>query len=316
MDERLKTLADLPALGAEAFGDQPAYRPSGRLAPPVTYRQVYDSARGIAAFLREHGVRPGDSVGIYAPNMHEWAVAFWGIVLAGGVVVPVDYHNGPAEIAHVFAETGARWAFTTRRLVANLARLGLEGTIILDAGEADGGLRFRDVQAHRPGDEPVCAPEPTEPAVIISTSGTGNRSVGVVLTHRSILAGLPCVLSGLAITGADRFLSVIHLSHTFEITCGLVLPFMTGASVAYARDIKYTTVFRCMEEVRPTVVLGVPSMFRMLLENAVQRVTGERALSLAVIDVDIARFPGVRDHYARMEARPAVRRVLAASSAA
>ena len=104
---------------------------------------------------------------------------------------------------------------------------------------------------------------------------------GVMLSHRGILSNLNGMLEVMDLDSNDRFLSVISLSHTFEITCGLILPFMIGSSVMYPRSLKYTAVFRGTQAFHPTVMLCVPAMFRMILENLIYKVAGVRCLSLA-----------------------------------
>ena len=73
----------------------------------VTYTQLWDRAARVAGGLREAGVQPGDRVALRLPNGTDWALAFWGTVLAGAVVVPVNLRFIPEEVAYVVEDSGA-----------------------------------------------------------------------------------------------------------------------------------------------------------------------------------------------------------------
>ncbi len=265
------------------FPELRAYQtPSGDEAD-LTYAEVLAGARKIASFLEKNGVGARDKVCLYAPNGPEWALAFWGVVLSGAVAVPVDPNSGPAEIGHILGDTGARWVFASWKAAGNLSGFGLRGVVIVD-GPANGDastLHLQRILKGSGGGDLVSDTAPESSAVIIYTSGTTMEPKGVILSHRGILSNLNGMLEVMDLDSNDRFLSVISLSHTFEITCGLILPFVIGASVMYPRSLKYTDVFRGMQAFRPTVMLCVPAMFRMILENLICKVVGVRCLSLA-----------------------------------
>ncbi len=247
-----------------------------------TYGDVHAVAGQLAGFLKAKGVSPQQKVCIYAHNRPEWPMAFWGIVLCGAVVVPIDPNSGAAEISHVLRDTGAQWIFTESSLARNLDGAYRRKLILIDgdAGKGPGPCSLSSIIAGRKGKPPALEMAPDSPAMIIYTSGTTSQPKGVILSSRSILAGLHGMCELLPLSHRDRFLSTITLSHTFEILSGLVMPYMVGASVIYAEDLKYTTIFRSMREFQPTVMLGVPLVFKMLLENAIRKVTGIRAQSL------------------------------------
>ena len=282
----MKTLADVLTDSSSRFPDERACWTLSDNDVSFTYRDVLSISRRIALFLRQNGVSTRENVCLYAPNSPEWALAFWGIVLSGAVAVPVDPNSGPAEIDHILRDTGAKWVFASRKAAGNLSGFGLRGVIIVD-GPADGDTSTLHLQhiMERPAEgDLVSDTAPESPAVVIYTSGTTMEPKGVVLSNRGILSNLRGILDVLDLDRRDRFLSVISLSHTFEITCGLILPYMVGASVLYLRSLKYTDVFRGMQAFRPTVMLCVPAMFRMILENLIHRVAGIRCLSLAEIE--------------------------------
>lgn len=282
----MRTLVDVLMDSSSRFGEVPAYCTSSDERGGLVYNEVGSKARKIAQFLRQHGVSTQAKVCIYAPNSPEWTLAFWGIIAAGCVVVPVDPNSGTTEINHILRDTKAKWVFVTRKAVGNLSGLELEGMILVDGvTEADAGqVSLDEILEGSEGGEVASETTQEDPAVIIYTSGTTMAPKGVVLSHQGILSNLSGILEVLKLDGNDRFLSVISLSHTFEITCGLILPFMVGARVMYARSLKYTDVFRDMQTFAPTTLLCVPMMFRILLENLTQRISGTRCLCLSEVE--------------------------------
>ena len=293
----MKTLADVLVNSSSRFPDRPAYSALSDGNASFTYREVLSISRKVARFLRDRGVSSGEHVCIYAPNSPEWALAFWGLVLSGAVAVPLDPNSGPAEIGHVLRDTDAKWIFASRRTARNLTDCGMRGVVIVD-GPADGAdptFHLRQIAEEPEGDDIVPDVAPESPAVVIYTSGTTMEPKGVCLSERGILSNLMEILDALELSARDRFLSLVGLSHTFEITCGLILPCIVGASVAYPRSLKYTDVLQGTRDVKPTVMLGVPAMFRMILENVIHRVAGVRCLSLAEVERDAEDREALRE---------------------
>ncbi|MBN2451918.1 MAG: N-acetylglucosamine-6-phosphate deacetylase, partial [Lentisphaeria bacterium] len=284
------TVAEVLKRSSARFKARVAYRDAGCESAAITYGNTLRAAGRIAGFLRANGVALGDRVCIYAPNGPEWPLAFWGVVSCGAVAVPIDPNSGSAEIGHILRDTGAQWVFAAPSLAGKLAGFRLKGVVTLGGAPPGGGGGRGLTDIVKGPARKASLPEQAAdaPAMIIYTSGTTSQPKGVVLTGRGILSVLAGMRGTLALDDRDVFLSAITLSHTFEITCGLILPCMVGASVVYARDLKYTNLFRGMQRFRPTAMLCPPLMFRVLLENVVNRVAGRRALSLAEVERDAA----------------------------
>jgi len=162
-----------------------------------TYAQVARAARGFAARLHELGLRKGDKVVFWSENRPEWIVAFWGCVLGGIVVVPIDYRASPAFLARV-----------SRIVAAKLLVIGQDVPPFNPSpgGHAvPGGPGIAGVNAANIPDLPMWKlhelvwSEGTPPPVqigrddvaeIIFTSGATAEPKGVLITHRNILANI------------------------------------------------------------------------------------------------------------------------------
>jgi acyl-CoA synthetase (AMP-forming)/AMP-acid ligase II len=145
-------------------GDKAAFidAASGRT---ITYEQVIDGVRALAAGLSERGLGKGDVFAHYAPNLPEYAVAFHGVATAGGVNTTANPLLTVDELASQLADSGARMLLTVPDLVekatAAAERSGVEEIFVY--GEADGATPFALLRA--PGEPPEVAIDPANDLV-------------------------------------------------------------------------------------------------------------------------------------------------------
>ena len=127
-----------------------------------------------------------------------------------------------------------------------------------------------------------------EMGILLFTSGTTGASKGVMLSHKNIAADLMAAPTVLAVHTWDIFFSVLPLHHTYECTCGFLMPLYKGASIAYCQGLKYIT--KNLQEVKPTMFLGVPlifeSLYRTIWKNI--RKQGKEKLLKKVIKLNSA----------------------------
>jgi long-chain acyl-CoA synthetase len=112
-------------------------------------------------------------------------------------------------------------------------------------------------------------------AVIIFTSGTLGRAKGVMLSQRNLAANLIAMVSMMMIYPEDRFLSVLPIHHTYECTCGFLCPLYSGASAHFARSLK--TVVDDLQQVKATMLLGVPLLFDKMFKRIYQAIHEKRS---------------------------------------
>jgi long-chain acyl-CoA synthetase len=149
----------------------------------VSYREVGRRARGFAARLHREGLTKGDKVIFFSENRPEWIIAFWGCLLGGIVVVPIDYRASPEFLSRV------------GRIVA--ARVVLIGHDVPAPAHGDVAPVWRLPDLDWPdGAAPVAAIKGGDIAEIIFTSGATADPKGVIITHRNILANIVPVERG------------------------------------------------------------------------------------------------------------------------
>src|SRR5438067_686613 len=253
---------------------------SGGAWHPVTWGQFAAQIRGVARWLVERELEPGDRIAIYAPNSVAWASAALGAQTAGAMVVPiypastadqVAYILEHCEATHVFAG-GAEQIARLERARAQIARAGVRppdvvlldscawpAEVLLDSDAATGDIRAasrRDAAAPTLVDARLGALDLDAPAQLLYTSGTSGNPKGVPLTHRNVGTNgadwLTC--NAPLLEEGDRDLLWLPMSHIFgfgELCLGNTLGWETYlASPADVLDV--------LPEVAPQVFMSVP----------------------------------------------------------
>ena len=247
-----------------------------------TYAKLANVAFGLAQDLKERGVRTGDRVLLWGPNCAEWMAAFWGCLLRGAVVVPIDDGSTPDFAARVARETSAKL------IVASVAKPRVDGAIpTLNLEDLDDAaphphvvITHHDSQYAAPplyqslADEPIIR---DHIAQILFTSGTTAEPRGVVLTHGNFLANLEPLERGIAPYRKYerwlhplRFVALVPLSHVFGQFMALFVPPLLGAAVVFEPSPNAMEVIRTLKRERATALITVPHMLD-LLRNGILR---------------------------------------------
>ena len=265
-----RDLLELFNAACEAHRRRVALRMSGARKDVFTYAELREFARRVAGFLTQRGIRPGDRVLLASENRPEWAIVFFGVLLAGGVAVPVDAQLSAPELANLARTAGARVSVLSEDLVERAPELLYPGT--------DGGLPGPTLLAETLGgraaeEPPFSIPQPDEPASIIFTSGTTGTPKGVMLSHRNFTSLVAKLASLFELGPGDGLLSVLPLHHTFEFTCGLLVPLSRGAEIEYLDELTADCMGDALESGRITAMIGVPALWSLLHRRITQELT-------------------------------------------
>jgi long-chain acyl-CoA synthetase len=261
---------DLAATDAEFLVYDDGYRTWS-----LSYQEAADAARAFAARLRAAGITKGQSVAIWSENRPEWIVAFWGCLLEGIVLVPIDYRTSAAFLQKVAGIVSARAI--------------LVGDVVDRTHLAGGGApvwTLAELRHWTPGEgTPAKPPEITadDTAEIIFTSGATAEPKGVVITHRNILANIVPIEREVAKYRRYakpflpiRFLNLLPLSHMFGQAMATFVPPMLPGLVLFTRSYAPDDIVREIRERRVSVLVCVPKILEVLKEHIV-RVAPETA---------------------------------------
>ena len=243
----------------------------------ITFREWRERSLACAARLIEAGVHPGDRVVLAGANHPAWPIAFFGIQLAGATAVPVDAAIDPVAAQNIVRASRAK-AFLADEVVDKRLRPSL--------GDAVAFLDLHAAAGPGPARVPATA-GPRDVAALIYTSGTTGTPKGVMLSHEN-LTSLAASLAPLFPLGRDdRVLSVLPLHHTFELTCGLLLPLSRGARVVYLDELTGERLEHGLKAGRITAMVGVPALWEMLERKLHTRIAERGAFASRAFDFAI-----------------------------
>lgn len=204
---------------ANDLGDKPALidGPSGRT---INYSQLEQATRAFAAGLAFRGLGRGDTVGIFMPNMPEYAVTFHGTARSGARATTANPLYTVRELAHQLRDARAKLLLTVPAAfaVAYEAASAAGADEVFVVGEADGFPSLADLLG-----DPEDAPEPMiDPALDIAalpySSGTTGLPKGVMLTHANLVANLTQIQDAIPIRSDDVLLGVLPFFHIYGQT--------------------------------------------------------------------------------------------------
>ena len=249
---------------------------------PMSSREFLRRIAGVSNALEQLGVKPGDRVGIFAPNRPEWHIADFAVMGLGAADVPIYFNESPDRIVYILNHSGAEIVFVagemqTRRLLECRGRLNSVKHIICAAAPADLGedlLRYETLAASS-GDEAIAeyrlrAARVTsdDVATIIYTSGTTGEPKGVVLTHNNLSSNEEVSAGSFEMTPEDTAVSFLPLSHVYERVIDYGYLFR-GVHVAYVERME--DLPQALLEVHPTLSAAVPRVFEKLYANIMQK---------------------------------------------
>ena len=241
----------------------------------VTYAELHDKASRFSAALKELGVRRGDRVAIALENSEEYMAAHFGVLLSGGVSVPVYQSLPAASFARIAADCApavviSRPAFYKGLLkspeAANGARHIIAGTVP-DGEKASGALSFKDCLSGPPRQADAARTE-DDLATIIYTSGTTGDPKGVMLSHRNLSANTASIVSYLGLTEKDSVMVVLPFYYSYGNSV-MLSHVMQGARIVADNRFMYPNkVLEAIAAEKVTGFAGVPSTFAILCHRS------------------------------------------------
>ncbi len=268
-----------------------------------TWQETEDYVIKLAKSLKAVGLKQGERVIIAAENRYEWAVLYFAITSAGGIMVPVYTTNNEASHLHVIEDSGARFAFvSTRKLFEKFAPAAMESQriskiIALENIELKQSVeidycsmeKFLEVGIDNDFDPKQYADtiKTTDIACLIYTSGTGGSPKGVMLEHRAILHNVRNIYMWLDGNIANaNYLSILPLSHSFEFTIGLIAPTYYNITIHYFSGLE--NLQKCLQEVKPFFFLAVPRIYEMFQKRIIDEMAKASPIQQKIFNRAIA----------------------------
>ena len=245
------------------------------------YTQWYDSKKGgytynsfkakcdsLSKKLTQYGIGAGDKVAIFSQSMPNWSVAFFSIVPFGRIAIPILPDSSVNEVKNILEHSESKVIFVSQRLAGKVPQECREKmTLIIDLDT------FEVLQAD--DDKFTCdgktsIPTPDDIATIIYTSGTTGSAKGVVLSHRNLTSNVITCYHACKRTEKDRWLSVLPMAHTLEMTLCMLYPMYCGATVYYLpKPPVASLLMKALKMVKPTTMLTVPLIIEKVYKGSV-----------------------------------------------
>lgn len=261
----------------------------------LTYEQVWAAARQYAAVLQEHGVKPGTRVALLMPNIPHFAFAYYGILAAGGVVVPVHALLKGSEIAYAITDSGSSLLIAAGPLIDEGSQGAVAAGVPMLTVLGPQNDNALDVLASKAKPLATYIPrEPQDEAVILYTSGTTGKPKGAVLTHDNVAWNTTVTAWEVGkIEPGDVSLAVLPLFHSFGQTAVLNASFRVGATIVLMPRFEANECLELLVKEKITYLAAVPTMYIGLLAAAAtnsarptirRAVSGGAAIPVAVIE--------------------------------
>ena len=227
----------------------------------LNYAQVWDLAARYGRALIDRGVAPGDRVALMAPNTVEFVAGYFGILAAGGTIVPIPAMLQPKEAAYLLQHSGARSVLADPTLLATAtAAAGAVGLPAYELATLADGV---DPLAH------YVARHPDDVAVVFYTSGTSGAPKGARLTHLNLVMNATvAAFDCFDFTPNDVMFGCLPLFHVFGQSCAMTAAFRAGACLVLQPRFEPREALRIMAAEQATLMLGVPTMFLYLVQVA------------------------------------------------
>ena len=246
-----------------------------------TYTQWYDTKEGsytyatfknecdaLSKVLTQYGIGAGDKVAILSTNMPNWSVAFFATVVFGRISIPILPDSSENEVTNIINHSESKVLFVAKKMVGKVSKEVMENmTLVI---ELDTLEIIKADEEKFTCDGRTAVPTPDEIATIIYTSGTTGSAKGVVLTHRNLASNVITCYHSCKRTEKDRWLSILPMAHTLEMTLGMLYPMYTGSTVYYLpKPPAAPLLLKAMKIVRPTTMLTVPMIIEKVYKGSV-----------------------------------------------
>ena len=264
------------------FGDTPAIGMA--METPLSYGEFRERIVALAARFLGEGVSKGDRIALLGENSPNWGLAYLAIVRLGAIAVPILPDLPESDVHHILGEMRVKALFTTQKQIEKIYELRPElyGKVItLDDSPGDhGGPEVFAMSGyveealvalrHNPEPPPFAEVGEDDPASILYTSGTSGFSKAVVLSHKNLTANAYAAASLKTIVPGTVWLSILPMSHTYEFTCGFILPLLLGGRIAYAGKSPTPAILQKLcEHEKPMVIFAVPLVLEKIYKKRV-----------------------------------------------
>ena len=243
----------------------------------LRFRSLNNKVSQLALGLKEKlGIKKNDKVAILLNNCPEFIQAFFAILKAGAVCVPINVFLAFEEISYIIKDSQVKLLISSAEFRPVLEKIAQAKSQGLDdfAGLENIVLTDKQIHPFLYWPQILCRGErgnlfpaltPGDLAALIYTSGTTGFPKGVMLSHRNLYANVRSCSWALRILKRDKFLLILPMFHTFSLTVCVLLPIYAGAQIIIVKSLRpFQKVLRAVLFNGVTVIVGIPHLYDIL----------------------------------------------------
>ena len=233
-----------------------------------TFNEFKSKCDSLSKKLTQYGIGAGDKVAILSQSMPNWSVAFFSIVPFGRIAIPILPDSSENEVTNILEHSESKVIFVSQKLASKVSEeCRNKLTLVIDI-ETFEVLKADDDKFTCDGRTTV--PTPDDIATIIYTSGTTGSAKGVVLSHRNLASNVITCYHSCKRNHKDRWLSILPMAHTLEMTLSMLYPMYCGATVYYLpKPPVPSLLMKALKVVKPTTMLTVPLIIEKVYKGSV-----------------------------------------------
>lgn len=233
-----------------------------------TYGSFRHQALQLSTLLSRYGVSAGDRVALLSQNMPNWTVAMFSVVSFGRVFVPILPDSSANEVDNILEHSGTKVLYISKRFLNKISEEVMKKLVLVIDIETWEPI-YRDESAFT-CEGWVKEPQADDLAAIIYTSGTSGNAKGVMLSHRNLCHNVVAASYAYKASKRDVWLSILPMSHTYEMAFSLLYPMYVGGCVNYMHKLPTPSMLlQAMKDVRPMVLCSVPLIIEKVYKNSV-----------------------------------------------
>ena len=233
-----------------------------------TYGSFKTKCDSLSKTLTQYGIGAGDKVAILSQSTPNWSVAFFSITAFGRIAIPILPDSSENEVTNIINHSESKVIFVSQRLRGKISKEIIDKMVLVIDLDTFEFIKVDEEKFTCDGKPAV--PTPDEIATIIYTSGTTGSAKGVVLSHRNLASNVITCYHSCKRTDKDRWLSILPMAHTLEMTLGMLYPMYCGASVYYLQKPPVPSLLmKALQIVKPTTMLTVPMIIEKVYKNSI-----------------------------------------------
>jgi acyl-CoA synthetase (AMP-forming)/AMP-acid ligase II/enoyl-CoA hydratase/carnithine racemase len=262
------SLSELILEHTERLGDKPAFI-DGLTGRAISYKQMKQSIEGMAAELASRGFGKGDVLGIYSPNVPEYAIAFNATARAGGAITTVNPLSSIEDLTHQLQSTGAKFLITVSQLLPKAKpaadSAGIKEIFLFD--KLDGFTSVDTLAASKSKPPDIQFDFHNDIVALPFSSGTTGLPKGVMLTHENLVSNIKQFTSIHNAQESDVVLSVLPFFHIYGMTVVVNGLMAAGATAVTLPHFEVETYLRALQDYKVTQTYVAPPLVLLMAKH-------------------------------------------------